>query len=317
MDASHDAVELGSETSVRPARPHLTVVPAGPDVPAAAGENDGAAGADAISAPQPAPGPAPGGPSRAVYASSGRRRLLTAVAVILACLIGAAFLVGRQSTEPPADPPAAGRTAGGPGARPDEGSTTPTSPEPAVDPATPGDPAPPPSTGASGDQRGPGTSPSPSTPGGQSATTVASAGDNPGHPAEPDPPAGPGDVVPPADPPAASDPPLVRDGTVNGCNTYSEDCDGVPLYPSVPPPGYDYLTFPHATTVPNGTVLGARCWTRGGVTYNYAAFFDPPDYGPDPYGSDIYYLIPTDAQALWIADTYFVRDKSGYGLPPC
>lgn len=104
-------------------------------------------------------------------------------------------------------------------------------------------------------------------------------------------------------------------GTVNGCNTYGENCDGNPLYVDVPALGYDWNTQPKVTTVPNGTTLTATCFRTGGETTNYAV----DDPGPNPYGSDIYYLA-TDAAGHtgWIPDTYFVRDKIGrMGLQRC
>jgi hypothetical protein len=104
---------------------------------------------------------------------------------------------------------------------------------------------------------------------------------------------------------------------VNGCNTYGEDCGTVPIYAAPPPPDYDYLTYGSVTRVPHGASLVATCWTTGGVTYNYAAFFDPPDFGPAPYESDVYYRVTANGVTGWIADTYFVRDPSGLGLPLC
>ena len=43
-------------------------------------------------------------------------------------------------------------------------------------------------------------------------------------------------------------------------NTYGENCEGSPLYAKVPPPGYDYKSWPRITTVANGITLTARCW---------------------------------------------------------
>ena len=106
---------------------------------------------------------------------------------------------------------------------------------------------------------------------------------------------------------------------VNGCNTYGEQCDGNPIYVNVPPPNYDYRTWPKLTTVANGTILTARCWETGGTTWNYAILQSPPDLGPNPYESNIYFdvLAPT-GQWGWIPDTYFARDKQGkLGLPAC
>jgi hypothetical protein len=89
---------------------------------------------------------------------------------------------------------------------------------------------------------------------------------------------------------------------------------------SVPPENYNYTTFPRITTAPNGTTLTARCWAEGGRTYNWAAKLNPPDPGPNPYDSTIYYSVQVPGSSQWgyIPDTYFVRDKNGrMGLPAC
>ena len=106
---------------------------------------------------------------------------------------------------------------------------------------------------------------------------------------------------------------------MNACNTWGEHCDGNPIYRAVPPPGYNFSTWSKIDTVDNGVVLSARCWTQGGVTYNYAFSSNPPDYGPNPYESDVYFNVQArSGEWGWIPDTYFVRDKQGrMGLPHC
>ncbi|HEY3141876.1 MAG TPA: hypothetical protein VGJ86_12140, partial [Acidimicrobiales bacterium] len=140
---------------------------------------------------------------------------------------------------------------------------------------------------------------------------------HPGPVAPPGPQAPPSPPAPPA--PATTPPPVTAQGTVNGCDTWGNNCADNPLYVEVPPPGYDYETFPKVTTVANGTTLTARCWATGGVTYNYAAWYDPPDYGPDPYESNIYFSVRApNGQWAWAPDTFFVRDKTHrLGVPEC
>jgi len=108
-----------------------------------------------------------------------------------------------------------------------------------------------------------------------------------------------------------------RQGTVHGCNTYGGNCDGNPIYDEVPPEGYDWAAWPILARVDNGTVLTARCWALGGMTYNYRV--DPPDHGPDPYASETYFNVQApDGRWGWIPDTYFVRDQGNrMGLPRC
>jgi len=110
---------------------------------------------------------------------------------------------------------------------------------------------------------------------------------------------------------------ITREGVVNGCNTYGENCNGNPIYEATPPEGYDWSTWPTITTVDNGTTLTARCWAIGGMTYNYRV--DPLDLGPDPYESNVYFNVQTpDGRWGWIPDTYFVRDRTGQmGLDQC
>lgn len=124
---------------------------------------------------------------------------------------------------------------------------------------------------------------------------------------------------PPVTSPPATSGPTERVGTVNGCNTYGQHCEGNPIYRDVPPDGYNFATWPKIATVNNGTQLTARCWGSGGVTWNYAALHNPPDYGPNPYDSTIYFYVRApDGQWGYIPDTYFVRDKvTKLGLPAC
>ncbi len=140
----------------------------------------------------------------------------------------------------------------------------------------------------------------------------------PAPPAVP-PPADPAPPVAPVPPAVPVDPPELKTaaGTVNGCNTYGQNCENNPVYADVPPAGYDYVNEPKIATVPNGAVLQASCWARGGETYNWAVSQNDP--GPNPYNSDVYFRVEvTNGQLGWIPDTYFVRDKAGrLGLPAC
>jgi hypothetical protein len=107
---------------------------------------------------------------------------------------------------------------------------------------------------------------------------------------------------------------------VNGCNTYGKNCDGNPIFRGAPPQSYDaYNNNPKVQTVGNRTRLTARCWATGTVVWNYAALHDPPDYGPDPYDSTIYFYVRApNSEWGFIPDTWFVRDKTGkVGLPAC
>lgn len=156
------------------------------------------------------------------------------------------------------------------------------------------------------------TPPSPATP---------DPGPHPGPAAPPGPHVLPNTPAPPVTQPPATAPPApdTAQGTVTGCDAYGNNCSDNPLYAEVPPPGYDYVTFPKVATVANGTTLTARCWATGGVTYNYAAGYDPPDYGPDPYESNVYFNVRApNGQWAWAPDTYFVRDKTHrLGLDEC
>lgn len=116
-------------------------------------------------------------------------------------------------------------------------------------------------------------------------------------------------------PPQQPEPTTVRI-RANGCNSYGQNCDGNPIYVDVPPPGYNWTTQPKRATVPNGTELTASCWGQGGRTTNYAE----ADPGPNPYGSDAYYLVqvPGSTDRGYIPDTYSARDANGHaGLPRC
>lgn len=108
-------------------------------------------------------------------------------------------------------------------------------------------------------------------------------------------------------------------GQVNGCNTYGENCDENPIFVNLPPDNYDARSWPVVERVDHGTVLTARCWALGGITWNYAALTQPPDRGPDPYDSEVHYNVQaTDGSWGWIPDTYFVRDKVDHlGLSVC
>ncbi|HET6949614.1 MAG TPA: hypothetical protein VFI47_04515 [Acidimicrobiales bacterium] len=131
------------------------------------------------------------------------------------------------------------------------------------------------------------------------------------------------EAPPPTPPPPPPDPappdPAPREATVNGCNSYGANCDGNPIYATLPPPGYDWATWPKVGAVDNGETLLARCWGVGGTTTNYASGLDPPDLGPDPYESDLFFFVLAPGGAWgWIPDTYFARDKvHRLGLPPC
>lgn len=123
----------------------------------------------------------------------------------------------------------------------------------------------------------------------------------------------------PPPPPPTIPTPVERVGRVNGCNTYGQYCEDNPIYRDVPPAGYDFRSWPKIAVVANGAELSARCWARGGVTWNYAALRNPPDPGPNPYESDVYFSVRApDGRWGWIPDTYFVRDKTNrMDLPAC
>ena len=113
---------------------------------------------------------------------------------------------------------------------------------------------------------------------------------------------------------------MQRVGTVNGCNTYGENCEGNPIFRDAPPQNYDaYIANQKVATVANGTQLTARCWSTGTVVWNYAALHQPVNYGDNPYDSTIYfYVLAPNGQWGFIPDTYFVRDKTNkLGLASC
>jgi hypothetical protein len=251
------------------------------------------------------------------------RRIGSVVLVAtVAGIVGAGFLAVRWSADDPADrgaPRTAAQETGSDGAMDDSG--------PAVAPAGPASettaaPAPVPTagtappTGQPGEARPTDRPVSAGTPHETPTPAPVPSGVEVDAPVQPEQPAPPPDSVPPSDPPAATLPAALP-GTVQSCNTYGEDCGPVPLYGTVPPDGYDYHSFPAEARVPDGTVLDALCWARGAMVYNYAAFFDPPDLGPNPYASDLWYRVSWSGHHLWIADVYFVRDVGGYGLPAC
>jgi len=124
---------------------------------------------------------------------------------------------------------------------------------------------------------------------------------------------------PPVQSPPVQQPPVptTATGTVNGCNTYGQNCDGNPIYVNVPQPGYNYKTEPKVEAVANGSRLTARCWTTGATVYNWAKSQNDP--GPNPYDSDVHFSVQAP-NGTWgyIPDTYFVRDKGNkLGLPHC
>jgi hypothetical protein len=234
--------------------------------------------------------------------SGHRRRLAVAVLVVAIALAAGAVLLTRSEASAPSE-------AMGPAtSSPEVGDTV------EDDPSTSeqANPTLPPVEGT-----GPTTPNPPATPGPAIDPVDGGQGETITSPGTPGPDSPPTSVEQTAPVPTTAPAPQTRSGVVNGCNTYGEDCGANPLYGSVPPPGYDHNTFPHVGTVAHGQQLEARCWARGGTTYNYAAFYDPPDRGPDPYASDIYYQVRFGGQWRWIADTYFVRDPGGFGLPAC
>jgi hypothetical protein len=120
-------------------------------------------------------------------------------------------------------------------------------------------------------------------------------------------------------PPPAPAPTTTVDALTNGCDTYGQNCDGNPIYTELPPPGYDWRTWPRLDAVPHRTTLAARCWSLGGLTTNYGSATGPIVAGPDPYGSEVYFQVRTVTGSWgWIPDTYFARDASErLGLPRC
>lgn len=123
-------------------------------------------------------------------------------------------------------------------------------------------------------------------------------------------------VLPPPPPPPA---PETEKATVIGCDSFGQGCDDIPIYRDLPPAGTDPGDVATQATVREGTELRARCWSEGARTYNYDATAEPPDPGPDPYDSDVYFNVQVLGETWgWISDTTFVRDKGlKLGLPRC
>lgn len=119
-------------------------------------------------------------------------------------------------------------------------------------------------------------------------------------------------------PPPPPTPTTVR-GTVIGCDSFGENCDDIPIYRDLPPAGTDPDDAGTLATVREGTELRARCWAEGARTFNYDATADPPDPGPAPYDSDVYFNVLGLGETWgWISDTTFVRDQGlKLGLPRC
>lgn len=122
------------------------------------------------------------------------------------------------------------------------------------------------------------------------------------------------EVTPPAPPR-----PATEKGTVFGCDSFGQNCDDIPIYAELPPVDADAGDAVTLATVTKGTELRARCWSEGARTYNFDATAEPPDPGPDPYQSDVYFNVQVLGDTWgWISDTTFVRDKGlKLGLPRC
>lgn len=105
--------------------------------------------------------------------------------------------------------------------------------------------------------------------------------------------------------------------TVNGCNTYGQSCRDNPVFNRVP--AFDGDNPPKVELLANGAVVTATCWAIGTTTWNYAAKHNPPDYGPQPYESNVYFMVRTAAGNVgYLPDTWGPRDKWGkLGLPAC
>lgn len=104
-----------------------------------------------------------------------------------------------------------------------------------------------------------------------------------------------------------------------GCNTYGEYCDDNPIFVSKPVTQDYYQTAAVIERVPNGTVMEAACFGTGPITYNYAAQTSPPDPGPNPYQSDVYYRVRAPSGSWgWVSDAFFARSGSAHlQLQPC
>jgi hypothetical protein len=133
----------------------------------------------------------------------------------------------------------------------------------------------------------------------------------------PESPSGRVDIAPTSSAPPS--PPPGRLAKVLGCNTYGESCDGNPVLRVVP------TADPYAITeemvvarYSTGVMLRALCWETGATTYNWSALTDPPDPGPDPYQSQIYYRVQTDVGSGFMSDVFLGRDRNGkLSLQPC
>jgi hypothetical protein len=270
-----------------------------------------------------------------------RRLVLVVLAVVLVALgFGAGRVVDSDSptddVAAPAivddDPPEAGEAPvpgvpdpsapavpvpGSPsGADPGPGASAPAPPDLGADTGTgtPAEPSPPSSETPADSQSPPEPSPpepsppepSAQPPGPSVAAANTASGDGPATSVPPEPATGP---------PTAE--PQTRDGIVNGCNTYGENCDGNPIYRELPGDGFDWRTWPQVAAVDNGTSLTARCWSVGALHTNYQ--IDPLDLGEDPYDSHIHFnVLAPNGEWGWIPDVYFVRDEvNRLGLPHC
>jgi serine/threonine protein kinase len=134
--------------------------------------------------------------------------------------------------------------------------------------------------------------------------------------ATPPPTVAPTTVTPPPPPPPK---PTTVTGVVIGCDSFGQRCDNIPIHGALPPPDTDPRAVSTLAKVTQGTEMRARCWAEGARTYNYDASAEPPDLGPDPYDSDVYFNVQVLGETWgWISDTSFVRDKGlKLGLPRC
>jgi serine/threonine protein kinase len=138
--------------------------------------------------------------------------------------------------------------------------------------------------------------------------------------ATPPPTVAPTTVTPPPPPPPPPPPkPTTVTGVVIGCDSFGQRCDDIPIHGALPPPDTDPRAVSTLAKVTQGTEMRARCWAEGARTYNYDASAEPPDLGPDPYDSDVYFNVQVLGETWgWISDTSFVRDKGlKLGLPRC
>jgi hypothetical protein len=152
------------------------------------------------------------------------------------------------------------------------------------------------------------------------ATTLVPRTSVPPTTATPPPSVPPTTVTPPPPPPPPPPPkPTTVTGAVIGCDSFGQRCDNIPIHGALPPPDTDPRAVSTLATVTQGTEIRARCWAEGARTYNYNASAEPPDLGPDPYDSDVYFNVQVLGETWgWISDTSFVRDKGlKLGLPRC